>query len=373
MQGRPRIIGVSDVSLGYGSPEVPAIFHELCIVAGERGLLFEPSEADRPQTQVGSPAFDVERLVSQFPSGTTAWRREFLWQVRKLVEAESPDVLVLFGGAVFSLLAIIKRRPRRVIYHAYEQIVDLAPDEQDAHRIYLGSVDLVISPEPHRLAHDCKFLGAWPKVVHFIFNSADVCAPAEIHSVSAGEREEAFFWSGALSRKATFAQYLWSPEFSKFRIGVYGRLSDHEPDLILREIRGRSNISYRGLVTADTLNRERARHAFSLVWWNPANSFGHLHLCSNRLFTGLSAGLPTICGPHPQCATIAKRFDVGLVAEDWSLRSISEAMNKAISILGTARYDKMVDNCMELTRSETGWDVQAAALRPKLEEAVRLS
>jgi glycosyltransferase involved in cell wall biosynthesis len=370
-RGHAPVIGVSDVSLGYGSPEVPAIFALVCEAAGAHGLLLEPDEADRPDVdRLGHPQFAVERVRSGLPSGTTAWRREFLRAAMLRIEAARPDALVIFGGASFLLRAALKHRPRRIIYHAYEQICDLPPDDQEAHRAFLPDADLVIAPEPHRLAHDCTRLGVWPRRWAGVLNSADVAFPGPILRRPPGARNGRFLWSGALDRRRTFAHWLWSPALSEFGIDLYGRISDPDPAAVEAAIAACPNLDRKGLVAAADMNRARAAYAFSLAWWNPANSFGHLHLCSNRFFTSICAGVPPICGPHPQCVAIARRHDCAIVMDDWTEEALARAMARAMSIYGSDRYDRMVANCVEAAETALGWPRQADALRPALAEAL---
>jgi hypothetical protein len=362
-----RIIGISDVSLGYGSPEIPALFDVICERAGAQGLLLEPDEPDRPRSGLASRRpFLVERISSVLPSTTTAWRREFLRAARLRIEREHPDTLVIFGGANFLLLPSLRQRPRTVIYHAYEQIADLGPDDLNAHAAYLPDVDLVISPEPRRLAHDCSLLGVWPRKVISILNSADNVEPGLVERQRASDRNGRFLWSGALHRKRTFADYLWSDQLSAFGIDIFGRISDPETEVVKSAIAGRPNLDWRGVRDGAELSAARARSAFSLVWWNPANSFGHLHLASNRFFSSIAAGVPPVCGPHPQCTTIARRYDCGIVLDDWSLDAVARGMTKAQSIFGGDRYGRLVENCVAAADADLGWPIQAEKVRSVL-------
>lgn len=358
-----KVIGVSDVSLGYGSPEVPAIFDLACRVAGERGVLLEPDEDDRPLRPLSwDDRFECRRLGSDFPSRTTAWRRAFLDAARRLIDRESPETLVIFGGTNLILLPSLRMRPRRVIYHAYEQAADLSSDDLQAHRACLADIDLVIAPEARRLAHDCQLVGAWPKETALIYNSADVALPDPVGRLPADRRNGRFFWSGALHRTRTLADHLWSDELSEFEIDLYGRIADPEPETIEARISGAANLRRGGLVDAAEFNERRAAYAFSLVWWNPANSFGHLHLCSNRLFTSIAAGVPPVCGPHPQCETIVRRHHCGVVLEGWSRQEIREGLAAAMQIYRSPQYAEIVANCLAAAGGELGWPTQEALL-----------
>ena len=358
MTSQSRLIAVSDVSLDYGSPEIAALTDALSGHYGTRGLLLEPDETDRPPSAPRDTRhFDVRRLGSGLPSQTLSWRRDFLWRARQIIEAEKPDILFVCGGAVFPVLAALKHRPAQVIYFAYEQIADLAEPDQRAHTAMLADCDLVITPSPRRLIRDCETVSAWPRRVTGIVNSADVAYPEPITALPSGERNGRFFWCGALHRTRSFADWFLSDALSPFRIDLFGRISDPDPDPLRAGIEERDHLHHHGLVPADALNRARAESAFSLIWWNPENSFGHYHLASNRFFTSVCAGVPPIVGPHPQCVAYARRHDCAIVMDDWTLDALTRAMQQAADLYGSSAYDALVQRCLD-AREDIGWAVQ---------------
>lgn len=355
-----RIVGLSDVAIDYGSPEVTALFHDICVVANCAGLLIEPDEHDRPPV-IRQPkrAFELCRLQSKLKSHSIAWRREYIYNAAKLINQQKPDILFLFGGVTVPVVNFLRNRPRCIVYHAYEQIADLAAEDITSHRQYIEKFDLVTTPNIHRLLFDCKTMDVWPEDIVTMYNAADVYYPEPTHTLPAGERNGRFLWMGTLDRKRTFADYFYSDRLAGFQLDVVGRVTDPQAEELTIRLKNCANIRFWGLVPPEILNRMRAKAAFSLVWWNPHNSYGHLHLASNRFFVSLAAGVPPVCGPHPQCIQIAERFDCAIIMKDWTLGALVEAMETALSMYGTPAYFELVKRCLLAAEHELSWRSQS--------------
>jgi len=355
-----KIIGVSDVSIDYGSPEVPALFHDICVRAGVPGTLIEPDEHDRPPlTERPQRAFSLIRMDSDLPSQTAPWLREYLARAAAAVSRNTPDLLVIFGGAAFPILELLPHRPRYVVYHAYEQIAELGIDDIVCHQLHLGHVTTVITPNIDRLVYDCERLGTWPRSTVTLYNSADVSYPQPVVRRPPQDRNGRFLWTGALDRRRTLSHYLAAKDLEPFGIDIFGRITDPAPDTLLQSLKARPNVALHGLVAPDVLNAARADAAFSLIWWNPDDSAGHYHLASNRFFTSLAAGVPPVCAPHPQCVRITETYDCAVIAKDWSLEAIRDAMAEAADIAGSDKYAALVERCLAAADGALSWTAQS--------------
>jgi hypothetical protein len=87
------------------------------------------------------------------------------------------------------------------------------------------------------------------------------------------------------------------------------------------------------------------------------------------MFESIAAGIPPICTPHPQCVEIIRKFDCGIVLDDWSAESVFAGISGAHDIFGTARYHELVANCRKANRDELNWEHQFALLAPFLKPA----
>lgn len=352
------------MSVGYGSPEVAAIMHDLGRRDDTDAVLLEPDEADRPPLDANPDwAFNLQRISADgIPSQTLSWTRHFQAAARKEIQRIKPDILIIFGGSVFGTLALLDPLPPTIIYHAYEQIADLHAETLQAHKLFLEDVDLVMTPSLSRLAYDCQILGTWPKTVHGLRNVADVAYPVETPRVSASDKLKHFIWCGNLSRKRTFADFFLGKPAEDFPLQMYGRVSNEEGDDLNECVSAAPHLTHYGIVAAGELSAAVARAAFSLVWWNPQNSVGHYHLASNRFYTALQLGTPSICGPHPQCIEINKRYDCAIIMENWTPEAYITASRRATDMLGTSAYDNLLQNCADARHDGVNWPSQSTGI-----------
>jgi hypothetical protein len=152
----------------------------------------------------------------------------------------------------------------------------------------------------------------------------------------------------------------------EYKFELFGRITDPKRDEVERLLLDAPNVRYHGVVAAAQLNRERSKASFSLVWWNPDLGSGYYFVPPNRFFTSIQAHVPPIAAPHPQCVLLIKRYGCGLLMDDWSMRALKAALERATSIMGTAQYDRLVAGCKDAIEAEINWDAQFRRLVPKL-------
>jgi hypothetical protein len=72
----------------------------------------------------------------------------------------------------------------------------------------------------------------------------------------------------------------------------------------------------------------RAISAFDVgVYLLPPANFNQLHALPNKFFEFVQARLATAIGPSPEMARLVERHRLGVVAEDFSARSMAAALN----------------------------------------------
>jgi len=364
---RTKIVGIADASLGYGSPELPALMHSLCLHFDADGILIEPDELSRPPVAKHPELkFELTRIKSDYEDHTPLWHAQYLDGAYDLLAKHEPDIVVLWGGVILGGMHRLKKQPKLLIYHACELISSLSERVIDAHKVILDRVDLIITPEIERFIVDMNCVGVYPQNVTCIYNVADVDFPRPPAHKPYSERNGRFIWYGTLHRRAAFANYFYDPMVREFEFDIYGRITDPEAELVEAAIRGASNIRYYGLAASQDLNRQRQNNIFSLVWWNPELSAGHYYLSPNRFFTSLQAGLPIICGPHPQCEDLINRYGCGLVMPDWSLPAFKRTLGEAMEIYRSSDYKIFVDNCQIASADALNWEAQFERIMTKL-------
>lgn len=357
------IVGISDVSIGYGSPEVPAIMHDICTrFPNFKGVLIEPDEPDR-QPENRSRSFTLERVATTLKPQSLSWMRHFMHNALERIEALKPDILIIFGALVFPIIPALKTRPQKIIYHAYEQIADVPAEILAAHKHFLADIDLVISPSIARLIHDCSFLNVWPKNILEMRNSANVNHPETQSLITPKDKKNQFLWCGALDKQRTFADFFFAPDMAEHKFEMFGRITGDNKAAIHTAIKNAANINHNGIRPASELDMALRQSAYALTWWNPANSVGHFHLASNRFFTAITSATPPICGPHPQCIEINKKYNCAIILEDWTQQAFNEGIKKAANIFGSDQYSKIYQNCLDAKRKELAWSIQSEAMQ----------
>jgi len=343
----------------------------ICKLFGVRGLLIEPDEIARPPVDLPwGPAFELKRVSSDYPDHSPMWQRAYLSRALDIVDRAAPKLLIVFGSSVFTSLVGLKRRPERIIYHAYEFISNLPEADIEAHRLTLSDVDLLITPDVERLVYDVRTVQAHPKLAAAIYNVADVAYPAPVRRLPADQRNGRFLWYGTLHRHQALADRFTAEEVRDYQFDLFGRITDPNAAEVEAAVRNAPNIRYFGVAPAEELNRRRAENIFSFVWWNPEISPGHYYLPSNRFFTSIQAGVPPICAPHPQCVELIERYGCGLIMRDWSSHAFAEVLARAKHIYGTSAYADLVRNCEIATEEELNWPRQFTRVEPRIRQAL---
>lgn len=354
-----NIVGIADVSVGYGSPEVPALMHSLCERFGAKGTLIEPDELTRPPFPKRTDLkFELQRMRSDYEDHTPLWHRQYLDSAYKMAQSLNPDILIIFGGTIFGGIGRLRKQPKVLIYHAYELISHLSERDIDAHKAYIDKADIIITPEIERFIVDSSRIDVYPENVLAIYNVADVDFPNAPAHKPHDQRNGRFVWYGTLHRRQAYADYFYSSSLREFEIDIYGRITDPDPQHVEVMLRQAPNIRYFGLTPSEVLNNQRQNNIFSLVWWNPEISPGHYYLAPNRFFTSIQAGLPIICGPHPQCEDLVNRYGCGLVMKDWSLNCLRRTMGEAWEIYKSSDYRTFIENCRHAAEHALNWDAQ---------------
>jgi len=94
MNRQYSIVGVSDVTTGFGSPEVPALMDSLARHFQRPALLIQPDEISRrPPRGPLSPRVDVEHVCSTWETYTPPYAIDYLRHAAARVNRLRPEVL----------------------------------------------------------------------------------------------------------------------------------------------------------------------------------------------------------------------------------------------------------------------------------------
>lgn len=361
---RITIAGVSDVSLGYGSPQIPAFLRSLCEHYGaDAGYVFEPDQSGRPPRHELFPDLSIIRVPTMGnPYQGEGWF-EYNAQVSRHLRELNPEVLVVFSPPVTPSLWAVRGRPQLSIYYMLESLSYYVAGGRygnflrQLHQQLEPYIDLAIYPEENRAAIDAP-LGRLLKRPLAVMYNASRPMRESTQLVPIEQRLPRFLYSGSLDRQNSLAGYFLNDSLRSMPVDLYGPVSGSDADQLRQELAAAGgNLCYHGLVDADELDAVRRRYSFSLVLWAPNNQQQY-YACPNKFFEAIADGVPPISGPHPQCKMLLERYQCGILMEDWSFASFADAVKRASSIMGTAEHRQLIANCRRAAAEELNWDSQ---------------
>jgi len=356
---------VSDVSLGYGSPQVDGLTSSLSERYSTAAVIFEPDQSGRPPSPTKCPSYEVRRISTGNHPYTGAGRAEYLGQVARQINALRPDMVAIFCTFCLPVLTQLRYRPRFVLYASIESIVAYGEFDVALNRHLASSIDLAVFPEENRARLDGARCGLLERPMAILYNVRRGSSNDEPRLEHRGRR---MIYSGTVSRANTFADYFLDESVAMQPIDVFGPVTGDDAGSLRNDLfRIRGNVRYRGQVNAAKLERIRSRYSFSIVMWAPHNENQH-YAAPNKFFDAIADGVPPIAAPHPQCEALIRRYGCGILMADWSLAAFESALEEAMRVYGTDRYREMVAGCRKACDEELNWSAQFDKLSPFLPE-----
>lgn len=359
---------ISDVPLGYGSSQIPALLRSLEEhYEGPRVTVIEPRVPEKPSLPHLFTRWTIHSVETGFHPHSQAGRIEYVLQASRKVRELEPDFLVLCTGFTLPVALQLARRPRFTLYYALEMSNLYGEDEAITHRRALPLVDLVIFPEENRAALEIEHWGGIRSPFVILYNCSEMDS-AEDRVLDSTARNGRLIYAGTIAERLTFPEYFLDRVMQEKPIDLFGFVVGPNGEQLEKRLRSmEGNVRYKGPVDHRTLKKIRKQYAFSLVAWNPI-TIQNYYACPHKFFEAIADGVPPIAAPHPQCAKLIRRYRCGILMEDWSLSSFLEAIETALRLYGTSDYEWMVEKCRQATERELNWVIQFAKLRPYLPE-----
>ena len=361
-----RLVAVSDVTLGYGTPQLPLLMQSLQEYLGGTVHIIEPRQPELAPKHSDFPGFDVVTVASAGHPHSVVGRQEYIVRATREVNRLAPDVLVICCTYTLPVLFQIRKRPPTVIYYSVESIPFYGEFDVEMNRRCHGLVDMILFPEQNRAALEtarCGF-GGIPKIV--LYNTSNLRRNARA-PLPASERNGRILYAGTISRSQTFLDYYFSDKIRAMPIDMYGPLKGSAEDQ-QRFLSARGGeLAYRGRIGITHLAGLRRHYLYSIVAWNPDQE-GQLYAAPNKFFEAIADGVPPVAAPHPQCKLLIERYGCGILLEDWSFDAFHGGLRRALRDAGTPRWQAMVDACSRAVTTELTWDAQFDKLKGHLQK-----
>ncbi|MBL8227297.1 MAG: glycosyltransferase [Bryobacterales bacterium] len=356
-----RIVAVSDVTIGYGTPQLPLIVESLLDYYGGEALIVEPVQPELSPRHGAFPRFDIRPVGTTEHPHSTVGRTEYVWRASRLVNELRPDLLLICCTYCLPVVFRLARRPKKTLYYSVESIPFYGEFDVEMNQRAGPLLDAIVFPEENRAALEvgrCGFHGV-PKLVLFNVSNRrkDGCKPLPLE-----ERNGRILYSGTISRQQTFADYYLSDKIRAMPVDLYGPIKGSEADRQKVAAGFGGAQRYGGYLSSAALAQLRPSYAYSIIAWNPDNE-GQLYAAPNKFFECIAAGVPPIAAPHPQCRLILDRYRCGLLMPDWSYDAFAATLRKALDLYGTEQWREMVCNCERAVEAELTWDAQFDKLK----------
>lgn len=368
-----RILGLTDVAIGYGSPQVQYLLRSLAEeFAPATCLIIEPDQKGRPSRPPLFPELNVERIVTMMPPYDLSFQIEFNRAALKIMREFRPDIIVASHGWVLPAALQMKPRPKCFIYYMLEsldhQVQGGSSDWAiELNRLAFAMADLVVIPERQRAAADLRSYGwSLPSLIE-----AYNVTPWQRVPLTA-TRKPRILYAGTLGPQ-TLCEFFLDESVSDVEFVIAGAAETEPARRFLEQASERDNIRYLGFLSSHKLATVRQENAYSITMWRP-DSINQLFACPNKFYESIAVGVPPIAAPHPQCADIIARHNCGLVMMDWTVNCFAWTVHHALDLFNAedGRYQTMVENCLLATQGELNWEAQFAKIRSRLPSRIAL-
>ena len=345
---------ISDVRLGYGSPQIVGLVRHLAAAYGARVVIIEPRHSSDSREPVQLQDIEIRPVSAPDPYDPSG-REHYTSKAASIVDDLRPDMLVVCTTYSLPALFAMKSRPPRVLYYYLEVASIYGPGDVAMNGRLGGRVDAIVFTEENRAVHFGQTWGFQKIpfcVVYNCVNGPDVPPPLQREG-----RNGRFLYQGSI-RDDTLVDLLAAPEVEHHPIDIYGSISEHNRARYEAKFAAlQCNVRYLGHRTSSELALIRPRYAYSFVLWRPDHA-NNRYASPNKLFESVASGVPPICTPNPQCAMVLRRYGCGVLMEDYGYDQLREKILLAAELYGTDEYGRMVGGCMRAVREELNWPAQ---------------
>jgi hypothetical protein len=364
---KTRLITISDVVLGYGSPQIVNFSESLCQILGSKGLVCQPLVPQRKIVALDSSMLNLETLHTTDHPYTTTGLIEYTQKCARIINHYKPDVLVISNYSLLSVIDSLEYRPQKIIHLALEDFDLLLSGEVGMVRFLSLTrqsklVDLWVFPEANRARHDASRLNIDPSRISIVYNVSET-AQKETCSV---QRQPRIIYAGMLDVDTSVGHVIFDEDMAPLPVDVYGDLQGNQASKALMHAKldhlrrlgsAKCHVKWFGQVPGRKLDEILPSYSFSLIYWRPIRH-ALLNAAPNKFFQAVAAGVPVISAPHPQMKMLIERYGCGLLLDGWEKGQLISGLHKARRLIGSSEYDELKSNCRHAVATELSWQVQ---------------
>lgn len=353
-----RTVGiVSEVSVGYGTPQVLFMARSFADRYGAEVIVYEPDQPERPPLPgLATSGVSIRRIYTAVHPYSPPGRAEYARTVADALNKDQPDLVLIVSFLGISIAPMLTYRPWATLYYALEHTNGEPSREFDLLRRWREEIDLFLFCDPDRASLDGGRLGLVPDETLVLLNGS---AQTFAHRTPE-DRNGRFFYGGLLSEEHTHAGYFLDPDVRGFPIDLFGIFDGSmNAEVFLTDAENYPNGTRYGgyLSAAFAFGDLLPQYVYSIVMWAPRNEATRF-AAPNKFYEAIAAGVPPVATPHPQCRRIIERFQLGVLIKDWSLDAFRGALDEADGLYQTGQYDQMVANCLLAQEQHLSWDRQ---------------
>lgn len=359
-----KLVCVSDVQLGFGSPQIAKLVQFLSKYYSTKAIIVEPRNSIKQDSKTSYENISIQSVYVDDPYSLDG-RKQFLTKAHKIVEKLNPTILIICTTFNLPILFQLKSRPDFVIYYYLETAWGYGKKDVEMNKKIRSLVDLIIFTEENRavrFGEVCGFQDIPFCIIYNCVNSSNVNAIIEPN-----KRNDRIIYQGTI-REDALTYYFLDQKIQSTPIDIFGNIDSRERDFYERKfIELEEEVNYKGSVSSKKLENIRKHYIYSIVMWNPINE-NNRFASPNKFFESIASGVPVIAAPHPQCEMLINRYNCGLIMQDWTFDSFYEAIQLGMEYFGTEKYEQMVKNCLKATKEELNWETQMDKLKTFLKQ-----
>jgi glycosyltransferase involved in cell wall biosynthesis len=363
------IVTLSDVSVGYGTPQVLSITRSLSSWLGASALILEPDQPERPPIPGAADGLQVDRLYTANHPYTLSGQAEYCIQAAERIDREKPDLVVLCSFLGAGAVLRMKHRPKLLIHYALEHTDGGRTRDRRLFNLIADRIDIAVFPEETRAQLDAPRLGLTGKPQAIVYNGSSVSVTPRAWN----KRNGRFFYGGLLHPELTYGDYYLGGALDAYPIDLYGLLDGYpDPDEALAGLaRRHSRVTYNGYAPGGASFLATLReYNYSIVMWAPVTESTRF-AAPNKFFDAIQAGVPPIAAPHPLCQRLVQRYRCGLIVPGWTHDHLASALDEGRRIFFSGQYEDMVEGKLPAARHDLSWDQQFLKLARLIEATVK--